>query len=312
MNQPLQGFNHHDLGRQNSDRPYPQISVPGYSVVKSLKTGGMSEAILVVRDKRHGKLYIAKRVSGRDSSRTMAELNTLYRIPQGQNLNYMVDQFCNSRRTHLTFILEYCDGGTLHDMIQQHRRSGRKISEAFLWHAMLGIANALAFLHWGIINAEYGQQPVYGWNTICHLDIKPQNVFLSNIDQRGSYPRIVLGDFGCATSHLDIYLGMADPRVQEAGTPSWYPPEGEARIVGASRVRYSPASDIWQLGATISTIGRLIDVPDKSGLRTKSAVGSSYSPMLNASVGQLSMRNPNDRPDAARIVRKVWQLGFRR
>jgi serine/threonine protein kinase len=312
VNQPLHGFNHRDLRRQNSDRPYPQISVPGYSVVKSLKTGGMSEAILVVRDKRHGKVYIAKRVSGRGSSRTMAELNTLRRIRQGQNLNYMVDHFWNLGRTHLTFILEYCDGGTLEDMIQQHRRSGRRISEAFLWHAVLGIANAIAFLHWGIRDAANGGQPAHGWKTICHLDIKPQNVFLSNSDRRRSYPRIVLGDFGCATSRSDIYYGMAHPRVQEAGTPSWYPPECDARVVGSKNTCYGPASDTYCLAATIQALGRRIDVPDKSRLGTNWAVGSSYSQMLNVSVGQMSARNYNDRPDAAKIVRQVRRLNLRR
>src|ERR1700761_7614575 len=98
-------------------------------------------------------------------------------------------------------------------MLQRRRRSGRRISEAFLWHAMLGIANALAFLHWGITDAANGQGPVHGWDTICHLDIKPQNVFLSSSGRSGSYARIVLGDFGCATSQSDILYGLAHPRV---------------------------------------------------------------------------------------------------
>ena len=271
--------------------------------MKSLKTGGMSEAILIV--KKHGKEYIAKRVSGHDNSRATAELNTLRHIPQGQNLNYMVEHFWDPTRTHITFTLEYCEGGTLYDKIQRRRTSGRRISETFLWHAMLGIANALAFLHSGIMDAANGQQRVQGWDTICHLDIKPQNVFLLNSGLSGSYARIVLGDFGCATAHSDILNGLTNPRVQEVGTPGWYPPECEARR------NYGPKADIWMLAATIQTLGRLVDVPNRSRLGTDSAVKSSYSPTLNSSVRDMSARSDNARPDAATIVREVRRYQLR-
>jgi serine/threonine protein kinase len=298
-------------GRRHSPgRLQREISVPGYQTVKSLKTGGMSDAILLVRDRGHGKLFIAKRVSasGSHHERAAAELRTLNCIRRGQNLNYMAEHFWNPSRNNLTLILEYCDAGNLDDMIQLCRRRGQRIGEGFLWHVMLGIANALAYLHWGIADAAGGSQPVRNWNTICHLDIKPPNVFLSNSGRTNSHPRIVLGDFGCSVSQSDIFMGEAHPRIQAAGTPGWFPPESESRLGGQ---RYGPSSDIWLLGATVQALARRLGAPDKLTLPGSVPLGSYYGGTINRFVSHASARNFRDRPNAQHLVREIRRRGTR-
>ena len=295
-------------GGRGYDHRQRETSVPGYQTVKSLKTGGMSDAILLVKDPRHGKLFIAKRISASGShyERAAAELRTLNCIRRGLNLNFMVEHFWNPSRTHLTLILEHCDAGNLEDMVQLYRRRGQRIGEGFLWHVMQGIANALAYLHWGIADAAGGSQPVRNWGTICHLDIKPPNVFLSNSGRTNSYPRVVLGDFGCAVAKSDIFLGEAHPFIQGAGTPGWEPPEGESR---SGKQRYGPSSDIWMLGATIQALARHLGAPDKLTLPGSVPLGPSYSRAINRFVSYASARNFRDRPNAQQLVREIRRHG---
>jgi serine/threonine protein kinase len=296
--------------RHSPDHRQREISVPGYQTVKSLKTGGMSDAILLVKDRRHGKLFIAKRVSASGSpyERAAAELRTLNCIRRGQNLNLMKEHFWDPSRNHLTLILEYCDAGNLDDMIQLYRKRGQRVGEGFLWHVLLGIANALAYLHWGIADAASGSHPVRNWNTICHLDIKPPNVFLSNSGRTNSHPRIVLGDFGCSVSQSDIVVGEAHPRIQAAGTPGFFPPESESR---SGEQRYGPSSDMWMLGATVQALARRLGTPDKLTLPGSRPLGSSYGRTINCLVSHASARNFRERPNAQQLVREIRKRGIR-
>ena len=253
----------------------------------------MSDAIVVVR--RHGKNYVAKRVaadSHHDSERANAELRTLRHIPRGQNLNYMIEHFWSPTRSHLTMILEYCDGGTLYDVVDSYRARGKELSENFLIHAMHGVTNALVFLHDGIVDVRSSSRPARGWTSICHLDMKPNNVFLSLSGVRGQFKRIVLGDFGASVSQHGMVRGS-----MPVLTPGWLPPEADSGTAS----RYGPATDIYQLGALIQTLGRLIDEPDQSRLFSSAPLGSSYSRDLNDFVGELAARDWRGRPDARRV-----------
>ncbi|KAK3719695.1 hypothetical protein LTR37_004232 [Vermiconidia calcicola] len=294
--------------------PIVKCGVPGYELVKKLKTGGMSEAVNIVKDRVTGKLFVEKRVraDGVRLGRTNAELNALMRIQRGQNLNYMITYLWGYGNINCTFILEYCDNGNLAEQIQKYRAQRRGISEDFAWHVLLSISHALAFLHQGIKNGAVEQGPKRDWNTLCHLDIKPCNIFLSTADQEGPYPRVVLGDFGCAITKSDIVFGMEHPRQQAAGTPQWYPPEGLPQIVGPHQTRYGPATDMWQLGATVQALCRLLDMPDRDRLATGRPAGGNYSKLLNAAIQVTTTPDWRKRYTATKLIKmmkseRVWQ-----
>lgn len=224
--------------------PQGGCGVLGYRVVKKLKTSGMSVAVNLVQDEQRGRLFIEKhvRADGPRRARAIAELNALHRIEHGRNLNYLVTHLWGPREAYCTFILEYCDAGSLQDMIDRHRQSRRDIPEEFAWHVLLGIANGLAFLHFG--TRDTSRRGIADWDAICHLDLKPANVFLSTTDQEGPYPRVVVGDFGCAITVSDIVYGMEHPRQQLCGTPEWYPREGLPQVVGNYNTHYGPSTDV--------------------------------------------------------------------
>ena len=127
-------------------------AVPGYTKIKSLRKGGMSEAVNLVKSERSGRVYVEKRVriDGSRKQRTMAELTTLRRVEGGHNLNQMRNFQWDERGGLCTFILEYCDRGSLDKSIENKRSDGQFYSDAFVWHVLKGISAALSFLHRGV------------------------------------------------------------------------------------------------------------------------------------------------------------------
>ena len=282
--------------------------LPGYEVVKKLSPGGMSEAVTLV--KKNGKLFITKRVraDGYRMKLTMAELKVLQSLSREKpnNLNYLVDHQWGPQNLHITFVLEYCDGGSLSDKIEQYQKNGGNALTAFAWHCLLGISNALAFLHHGIRDPLRDHKDS-SWNSTFHLDLKPCNVFFSAKDQRGPYPRVVVGDFGCAITARDIRDGLADPRHQRWGTPVWYPPEGLSGVVGPSHTRYGCETDVWQMGATIHALCRRLDSHSRRHLDSDSPCGGQYGATLNSTINQCT-KNWKKRWTAAEVARKVHEV----
>lgn len=278
-------------------------SFPGYEFVKSLTTGGFSDAVTLV--KKSGKLFITKHVPA-DKSQTElmeAELIVLKNLKHSgcRNLNKLVDYKWGPQKRSITFLLEYCDAGSLQDIIKSYRTNGGNVSREYAYHLLLGMANALAFLHHGIRDPQRDRRNDR-WDSIYHLDLKPQNIFLSAKDQRGRYPRVVVGDFGCAVTKSDIRSGKVDGRRQPCGTPGWYPPEGQRDE------RYGCESDIWAMGLTIHVLCRKLGMPDPRQIESSSPCGSQYGNSLNSIVQQCLHRDWRKRPTAADVARQVQSV----
>lgn len=89
------------------------------------------------------------------------------------------------------------------------------------------------------------------------------------------------------------------------GTPEWYPPEGLADQVGAHRTRYGTETDVWQMGATIHSMCRLVTRPDRHLLESGHACGRAFGKRLNASVSWCCMAEWRKRPSAAKLVKEA-------
>ena len=172
--------------------------------------GGMSMAVNVVKEIRTGKKLIEKTIrldSAPARHRARAELRALRQAMQSRSLNHLHKFYEDRSRGTVNFILEYCDKGSLDSILKEHLRQRRRVKEDFVWHVLIGMARGLAFLHCGITDAVRGR-PASEWDPTFHLDLKPCNVFLSTSGQQGPYPRVVVGDFGCAITLTDIWDGM--------------------------------------------------------------------------------------------------------
>ena len=133
----------------------------------------------------------------------------------------------------LVLYFEHCEGGDLQHFIDEYDRP----SEKLIWQVFVQLADALAFLHYGISRRHPHSQPV-GWRRVIHRDLKPANVFFrKKLSSRHPVPDVVLGDFGLATTN-DITEGC--------GTDVWWAPEIP---------QCTKEGDVWGLGAIIHALG---------------------------------------------------------
>lgn len=136
--------------------------------------------------------------------------------------------------------MDFHDGGDLSNLIDNHYLENHRIPESFIWHALLHLAEAVAFLHYGFDRNSL-RPSQRNWTKVIHRDIKPENILLRRpkynfINRAYNYPSLVLADFGLATLKSTSSL---------VGTYVWQPPE----IPKASL-----AGDCWSVGAVIHAI----------------------------------------------------------
>ncbi|KAF6224509.1 hypothetical protein HO133_011086 [Letharia lupina] len=142
----------------------------------------------------------------------------------------------NGSRGSLVLYFEHCQGGDLSEYTPRGREGG--VSEDFIWHCFIQLADAIAFLHYGYNRfARYPSSPPREWKRVVHRDIKPPNVFLRREPtSRNPVPEVVLGDFGLATLNGVTYGG---------GTKEWIGPEIPLM---------TKENDVWGVGSIIHAL----------------------------------------------------------
>jgi eukaryotic-like serine/threonine-protein kinase len=131
---------------------------------------------------------------------------------------------------HLWFVMPLYRGETLSTRLKRGpltRRQAREIFEP--------LAEALATMHRAGVR---------------HQDVKPENVFLANLDlddnQEGGVPKRVLPVL------LDLGVAAKDAELVLAGTPAYFAPEVAARFAGASDPPpVGPKADVFSLALTL-------------------------------------------------------------
>jgi TolA-binding protein len=130
---------------------------------------------------------------------------------------------------HLWFVMPLYRGETLSRRLRRgplSRREARRIFEP--------LAEALATMH------RAG---------VLHQDIKPDNVFLANLDLEGApntAPRRILPVL------LDLGVAAKDAELVLAGTPAYFAPEVAARFAGApDPPPVGPKADVFSLALTL-------------------------------------------------------------
>lgn len=147
-----------------------------------------------------------------------------------------------------TLFYKYYNGGTLLNLIDKHKKAGRRVPEGFIWHVIAQIGRALSHLHTGIWpSSVYNvmhrdeihmgpdkkvnrSETLPGWKPIAHMDGHADNIWLHYPSDEekakdpqlegftDSLPQVVLGDFGLA---FEAHNDPADwlYRKQKPGLP---------------------------------------------------------------------------------------------
>lgn len=177
--------------------------------------------------KSDSKVFAIKVVSfagmGDGAKKQVVREVNLQRAVRSPHVVRYVDRIVCKESQTLYIVLEHCSGGSLGDLIRNHRKRGCAISGPAVLRVAEQMARALCVVHEG----GEGETP------IVHRDVKPENIFL---DGDGNAK---LGDFGLARE-----LPEGDTR-GATGTPRYMSPEAIGEYA------YGTKTDIWALGCTL-------------------------------------------------------------
>lgn len=133
--------------------------------------------------------------------------------------------------TDQSLVLEYCEGGTLEEVMRRYDDQFEDVPEGTRLDALDGVLAALEHVH------ERG---------VCHLDVKPENVLLKHSDASGLPQQFLLADFGLAHAADGQVMMPLGPR----GTKPYIAPE----LALNERNVASPAADIWSVGVLMRAL----------------------------------------------------------
>ena len=160
------------------------------------------------------------------------------------------------------FYLEYCPHGDLERLRYRYRNWGTLLPELFLWHVFHSLAEAIASMEGPWVEFITGRHHDPLWNML-HLDLKPQNVFLSEppnvepdseADPTSDYPGVKVGDFG-----LSAITGGSDDRNPDdfwiRGTEGYLPPVGFLQV--NAYIMLTMATGTTNLRCTMASCAKL-------------------------------------------------------
>jgi serine/threonine protein kinase len=200
------------------------------------------------------------------------------------NCSHVVKYFGSYlKENYLMIVMEYCDGGSVLDVMQVCNRgmTEQQISSICL-HALKG----LQYMH---------------NNKILHRDIKAGNILLSNTGAAK------LADFGVSTK----LLTTIQKHKTVVGSPYWMSPEVIVAPNGAGG--YDHKADIWSLGITaiemaetkpphydINPLRVIFVIPNRTPPTLKEP--GKWSAEFNDFVAQCLRKNATERPSAAELL----------
>lgn len=283
-----------ELGMERQMSPEEsRNSVPGrgYAKIKDIGQGSYGKAVLV--QDRDGKLYVMKiidmsRMDSKQRKDAANEVKVLASLKHPYIVSYR-ESFTENR--NLAIVMDYADGGDLHDRISRTRKAMKTFSEEKVVRWFTEATLALKYMH---------------DKHVLHRDLKSQNLFLTSQD------RLRIGDFGISKV-LESTAAFARTTI---GTPYYLSPEI------CMEKPYSFASDIWALGCILYELAALRVPFDASSLQSlvhkitrgpAPVMPSAYTPDLRQLCTDLLHREQSQRPAAPEILQRgVIQAEIRR
>ena len=209
------------------------------------------------RDERTGNVTVGTQskvaLYGKLKNKFMDEARSLFKMKH-PGIVRVIDVFEENGTAY--YAMEYIDGPSLSDVVKKRG----KLPEAEAVEYIRQVADALKYVH--------------SLNRL-HLDIKPGNIMLN---KEG---KAVLIDFG-ASKHYDDETGENTSTLLGINTKGYAPVEQ----VNQSFKSFSPATDIYALGATLYKLLTGITPPPSTLLHSEEATLASLPSSINPSTRQ--------------------------
>lgn len=197
-----------------------------YTELEELRKGEMG-VVYLARLASSGQLVVIKVLPARAASDERARQRFLREMEITCALRHrhiITHQASGSLRGFFYFVLEYCEGGSVADLMEQR---GGKLALNEAGPILLQTLKALAYAH-----SQH----------FVHRDLKPQNILLRG--SRGSWSAR-LADLGLAKNFEEAGFSGLTLTSDRAGTGFYMPHEQMSDYRN-----YRPASDVWAMGAT--------------------------------------------------------------
>ncbi|MDY4628314.1 MAG: serine/threonine-protein kinase [Prevotella sp.] len=225
------------------------------------------------RDEKTGQVSVATKskveLISKLKKKFMDEARSLYKMKH-PGIVRVIDVFEENGTAY--YVMEYIDGQSLSDVVKKRG----KLPEAEAVGYIRQVAEALKYVH--------------SLNRL-HLDIKPGNIML------GKDGKAVLIDFG-ASKHYDDETGENTSTLLGINTKGYAPVEQ----VNQSFKSFSPATDIYALGATLYKLLTGITPPSSTLLHSEEAtlepLPSTVSPATRKAVDSAMQLLRKNRPQS--------------
>lgn len=227
-----------------------------YRLVRELGVGGIG-SVYLAEDEMLSRLVAVKTVRKEmlDNQEVLQRVDREWRLHATlgihPNIVALFDKLIWDGR--LFVIMEYVPGGTLADLMEERRQSGRTMSLEDALSICYQVLDALQHIH---------------RHNILHRDVKPSNIILQKREGGGFVAKLM--DFGIATleneeDHLTklTLLSAGGP-----GTPAYMAPE---RIDSETYGEQGPATDLYSVGVILYEL--LCDVTPFRGTLTEIFTG---------------------------------------
>ncbi|MEH1811833.1 MAG: protein kinase [Nostoc sp.] len=226
---------------ESGDRNLKAIS--GYNLVKLLSTSEFGEVYLAQHN-QSGKFIALKVMLPAVAANDFAVQMFLRETENTKALQHphvvqLMD--CGFSEIIFFFTMEYCEGGTVWDFMQQ---LGGRLSVEIAVPIILQILDALEYAHnvelpyVKLADGKFGKG-----KGIVHRDLKPSNIFLTNIDGKLVAK---IGNYGLSKAFDLAGLSGQTLTGTQAGTPLFMPRQQVLNFKYAQ-----PEVDIWAVAACL-------------------------------------------------------------
>lgn len=283
-----------DTGAQNA---IEDMKLTEYAYIQAMNAGIFR---VKATNDTLGRVFVEKRFGQKEIRSRMAqrEIRILHQVGDHPNITKMIDHFLDESACRSSVFLEYCDAGSMLDLVEKVAISPSRVNEHKIWAWFIQATEALLYCHRGP-NPKHDSEAMK-WDVVYHRDIKPANILL----KRESNQIVAkLADFGCATSQSWTWLEKADADASRASivTIGFDAPEFPT---------FNSATDIWQLALTMVCVCTGILAPYSrrcpKGQRWDKASpsGAAYSTELN-DVLRWCLTDLGRRPNTAMVLEKL-------